>query len=162
MSKQNKMQTEATTSQLEVVEPMLKVKLVDINAKLPERANPTDAGADLFAPNELIIGGKTSKFMDLGIQMEIPEGMAGFIFARSGLGSKHGIRPRNCVGVIDSKYRGNLGMMVENNSNDTYHIHTGDRIAQLVLMPVYCLEVVEADTLDSKDDRGGGFGSSGK
>lgn len=93
--------------------------------------------------------------------MEIPDGYAGFIFARSGLGGK-GVRPRNCVGVIDSKYRGNLGIMIENNDNNTYRVSTGDRIAQLVIMPVQCLEIVQVDSLDMADDRGGGFGHSGK
>ena len=140
----------------------LKVKLVGDNARLPERANPTDAGADLFAPHELIIGARDSKFMDFGVQVEVPDGMAGYIFARSGLGSKHGIRPRNCVGVIDSKYRGNLCMMVENNSDSTYHIHSGDRVAQLVIMPVYLLDIVQADELDMTEERGGGLGHTGK
>ena len=132
--------------------PKLKVKLVHPSARLPQRANPTDAGADLFATEELLIGAKDSKFMDLGIQLEIPEGMAGFIFARSGLGGK-GVRPRNCVGVIDSKYRGNIGMMIENDGDHTYHVSTGDRIAQIVLMPVFCSEIVGVEELDMTDDR---------
>lgn len=141
--------------------PTMKVKLVSPDARLPERANPTDAGADLFATTELVIASKCSKFMDLGIQVEIPDGCAGFIFARSGIGGK-GIRPRNCVGVIDSKYRGNVGIMIENDNEATYHISTGDRIAQLVVMPVYLMNIEQADTLNMEDDRGGGLGHTGK
>lgn len=140
---------------------LIKTKLTLENARLPERANPTDAGADLFATQEMLILPKGCSFMDLGIQIEIPVGYAGFIYARSGLGSK-GIRPRNCVGVIDCKYRGNIGVMIENNSDTVKEIYVGDRIAQIVIMPVIdgCFEEVEE--LDETDNRNGGFGHTGR
>jgi dUTP pyrophosphatase len=140
---------------------MIKTKLVSEKARLPERANPDDAGADLFSPVFCIILPLQSVEIDFGIQMEIPSGYAGFIFARSGLGSR-GIRPRNCVGVIDSKYRGNIKIKLENHQ-DMYHIvDVGDRIAQIVILPVSTEEFVAVDKLDMDGDRGGGFGSSGK
>lgn len=139
----------------------MKVKLTLPTAKVPQRANPTDAGADLFATETIIIRPNTSYFMDLGVQVEIPEGYVGLIFARSSLGSR-GIRPRNCVGVIDSKYRGNLGMMIENVSNFEYAVLTNDRIAQFVLMPIITPEFEVVDELDMENDRQGGFGSTGK
>lgn len=139
----------------------MNVKLVNINAQLPKRANPTDAGADLFSPIGTIIDPNQNKFIDLGIQIELPKDSVGFIFARSGLGSKNGIRPRNCVGVIDEKYRGNLGMMVENSSQSPFEINIGDRIAQLVICPVLTPSFIEVDDLDLTGDRLGGFGSTG-
>ena len=140
---------------------MIKIKLVNEHAKVPERANPTDAGADLFATENAIILPMDNYFMDFGFQMEIPEGYCGLIFARSGLGSKKGIRPRNCVGVIDSKYRGNVGMMIENHSINHCLIHRGDRIAQLVIVPIGYSPFKQVDELDMTDDRSGGFGSTG-
>ena len=139
----------------------MNVKLVNINAQLPKRANPTDAGADLFSPIGTIISPNQNKFIDLGIQIELPKDSVGFIFARSGLGSKNGIRPRNCVGVIDEKYRGNLGMMVENSSPSPFEINIGDRIAQLVICPILTPSFEEVKELDLIDDRLGGFGSTG-
>lgn len=141
---------------------MIKIKLVNDRAKVPERANPTDAGADLFATENCIILPMDNYFMDFGFQMEIPEGYCGMIFARSGLGSKKGIRPRNCVGIIDSKYRGNVGMMIENHNIQHVIIHEGDRIAQLVIVPIGYSPFVEVAELDMENDRNGGFGSSGK
>ena len=141
--------------------PKLKVKLVDKHAKLPERANPTDAGADLFATTEMVIGAKCSKFMDLGVQIQLPKGTFGLITARSGLGGK-GIRPRNCVGIIDEKYFGNIGIMIENNGDNSYRISTGDRIAQLLVLPVFTPEIESVSDFDRTDYRNGGFGSTGR
>jgi dUTP pyrophosphatase len=140
---------------------IMKVKLTHPNAKLPFRANPTDAGADLFATETVTIKPHSNYFMDLGIQTEIPVGFAGFIFARSGLGSKFGIRPRNCVGVIDCKYRNNIGIMIENHSDVEYMIIAGDRIAQFVILPIGLCDFEEVNELDMSDDRSGGFGSTG-
>lgn len=141
---------------------MLKIKLVDPNAYMPVRANETDAGADLISPVTRVLPANRYVFIDLGFQMELPKGTAGFIYARSGLGTKHGITPRNCVGVIDEKYRGNVGVILENNSNHDYFINAGDRIAQLVITPVMTPELVQVEELDMTDDRQGGFGHTGK
>lgn len=140
----------------------MRVKLTLPTAQAPKRANPTDAGADLFSPVNVQIPPHGTHFIDFGVQIELPQTTVGYIFARSGLGSKYGIVPRNCVGVIDEKYRGNLGMMVKNDSNEPYAILEGDRIAQLVIQPVFTPEIVVVDSLDMTDDRQGGFGSSGK
>jgi dUTP pyrophosphatase len=140
----------------------MNVKLTLENAKLPKRTNPTDAGADLFSPVKVQIPPHESVFIDLGVQMELQEGTVGLIFARSGLGSKHGIRPRNCVGVIDAKYRDNIGIMVENASEDYYEIEVGDRIAQIVIVPILTPDFQIVDELDIEGARNGGFGNSGK
>lgn len=137
------------------------IKLTHRWAKAPKRSNPTDAGADLFSPVEVLIPPHESRFVDFGVQLEIPEGYCGLVFARSGLGGE-GIRPRNCVGVIDSKYRGNIGMMVENAGDETRRIYMGDRISQLVIVPIELPEFRVVNELCMEDDRMGGFGSSGK
>lgn len=139
----------------------INTKLTLLDAKLPLRSNPTDAGADLFSPVDILIKPHCSEFIDFGVQIEIPEGYAGFIYARSGLGGKFGIVPRNCVGVIDSKYRGNLGIMLENTGISMYVIKKGDRIAQLVIAPISTPEFIENE-LDMTDDRKSGFGGTGR
>lgn len=137
----------------------MKVKLTKPTAKLPYRANPTDAGADLFATETVVI--ENNYQMDLGVQIELPKGYVGLIFARSSLGGQ-GIVPRNCVGVIDEKYRGNLGIRIKNDNPCPVKIMEGDRIAQLVIVPVLTPEFEEVEELDMEGDRGGGFGSTGK
>lgn len=137
----------------------MRIKKTHENAKLPWRAHPTDAGADLFSPEEVTIPAHESRFVDLGIQMELPKGTTGLIFARSGLGGK-GIRPRNCAGVVDEKYRGNVGIMMENHSDKEYTINVYDRIAQLVIVPVLTVYFDWAEELDMEGDRQGGFGST--
>lgn len=139
----------------------MKVKIVNENAKIPHRANLTDAGADLYSPISCVVNAHSNQFIDLGIQIELPHNTVGLITARSGLGSKYGIRPRNCVGIIDETYRGNLGIMVENSSDEDFKINQGDRIAQLLVMPVSYLDFEEVENL-SETKRGlGGFGSTG-
>lgn len=140
----------------------MKVKLTALNAKAPLRANPTDAGADLISPECFIVAPNGHYFIDFGFQMELPKGKVGLIFARSRLGSFEGITPRNCVGVIDEKYRGDIGMMVKNDSNYPFKVMTGDRIAQLVIVPVETPEFEVVEELDMEGDRKGGFGSTGK
>lgn len=139
----------------------MNVKLTLPNSKVPERSNPTDAGADLFSPVCVTVEPMGNVFIDFGVQIELPKSTTGLIFARSGLGSKCGIRPRNCVGVIDEKYRNNLGMMVENHSTEPYTINVGDRIAQLVIVPILTPTINVVNKLDMTDDRNGGFGSTG-
>jgi dUTP pyrophosphatase len=139
----------------------MKIKLTLPNAKVPKRSHPTDAGADLFSPVNVIVEPMGHIFIDLGVQIELPQFTTGLIFARSGLGSKHGIRPRNCVGVIDEKYRDNLGIMLENNNTKAFEIKVGDRIAQLVIMPIIIPKMEVVKELDMINNRAGGFGSTG-
>lgn len=142
----------------------IKIKKIHENAKLPKRGSEYSAGADLYAClNEDIVipPGKTA-FVSLGIQMEIPEGYAGFVFARSGLASKEGLAPANKVGVVDSDYRGNCMVAIHNQSDEMRIVRNGDRIAQLVIMPVCMAEFIESDELSETGRGGGGFGSTGK
>lgn len=128
-------------------------------ARLPERAHPSDAGADLFSRDNCEIYPGEQKLVDTGVAVKIPRGFAGFIFNRSSQGKK-GITIPHSVGVIDADYRGNLKVLLKNISEDPYVIEAGDRIAQLVI------QRVELPTFyDSWNDttRGtGGFGSTGQ
>ena len=128
-------------------------------AKLPERQYPSDAGADLFSIETYEIYPNQQKLIDTGVAIKIPRGFAGFIFNRSSQGKKGIIIPHS-VGVIDSDYRGNLKVLLKNNSEDPYKIQAGDRIAQLVIQRVELPRFYDAwnDT-----QRGtGGFGSTGQ
>lgn len=138
----------------------MNIKLTLPNARVPERANEGDAGADLFSPVEVIVRGKGTAFVDFGVQVEIPDGYVGQIYARSGLGGR-GIIPRNCVGIIDCKYRGNLGMMVKNDSDVDYKIEVGSRIAQFVVVPVITPTFNVVEEFEDEVGRNGGFGSTG-
>ena len=93
--------------------------------------------------------------------MEIPEGYFGGVYARSGLSSKKGLRPGNCVGIIDSDYRGEIKVPLHNDSDIVQSIKTGDRIAQLIIQPYLSVEFEEADELSGTERGSGGFGHSG-
>ena len=142
----------------------VKIKKTHKNAKLPARGSEYSAGADLYAclDEDLEIMPGETKFVTLGIQMELPEGYAGFVFARSGLASKEGLAPANKVGVVDSDYRGNCMVAIHNHSQEKRIVKNGDRIAQLVIMPVCLAEFVEAEVLSETERGSGGFGSTGK
>jgi len=127
-------------------------------AKLPERAHPTDAGADLFAYEDLEIYPNEQKLVDTGIAVKIPHGFAGFVYNRSSQGKK-GITIPHSVGVIDSGYRDTIKVLLKNIGDDPYKITAGDRIAQLVIQKV---ELVGFKDIWNDSTRGtGGFGSTG-
>lgn len=127
-------------------------------AFLPQRANPTDAGADLRSAEALEIYPGEQKLVDCGVAVKIPKNYAGFIFNRSSQG-KRGITIPHSVGVIDSDYRGNIKVILRNLSEDPYRIEKGDRIAQLVIMPILLCNFV--DTWNDTARGTGGFGSTG-
>ena len=132
--------------------------LVENKESLPRRANATDAGADLMSIEDLEIYPGEQKLVGTGVATKIPEGYAGFVFNRSSQGKK-GITIPHSVGVIDSGYRGEIKVLLKNISEDPYKISRGDRIAQLVLVPVLLPEFVD---IWNDTARGtGGFGSTG-
>ena len=134
----------------------MKIKLIDFGGDKPLRAHDNDAGADVFAQhNQTIYSGQTIKF-PLGFGLELPDGYVGYIFPRSGLSSK-GIVCE--LPPIDSGYRGEIHAIVTNNGNNSYDIKKGDRIGQLVIMPVL---IPEFTYEDSKQRGDGAFGSTGK
>ena len=139
------------------------VQRLDLDMPLPAYAHLGDAGIDLHARESVVIpcgGGRV--LMPTGIAIAIPLGWAGFVLPRSGLALKHGLSVVNSPGLIDSAYRGELKVVLINTDpSDDYEVTRGDRIAQLVLQRVGDVTWNEVDEL-SGDDRGGGFGHSGR
>lgn len=138
-------------------------KKVIPNAKAPIQSSSNAAGYDLYAlleSDSLTICPGQTMMIHTGISVMIPLGYAGFIFARSGLSTKQGLRPANCVGVIDADYRGNIIVALYNDSAKAQTVKDGDRIAQLVVMPVLPLTFHEVDELARTERGTGGFGST--
>ena len=139
------------------------VQRLDPEMPLPAYAHPGDAGIDLHARESIVIpcgGGRV--LMPTGIAIAIPLGWAGFVLPRSGLALRHGLSVVNSPGLIDSAYRGELKLVLINTDpTDDYEVTRGDRVAQLVLQRVGEVTWNEVDEL-SGDDRGGGFGHSGR
>ena len=142
----------------------IKIKKLRDTAKIPERGTAYAAGYDLFAAldDEAFIQPGETKKIGTGIAAAIPEGYFGGIFARSGLAAKEGLRPSNCVGVIDADYRGEILVALYNDSSEVRTIVPQQKIAQLVVMPFLAVEFEEADTLDDTERGTGGFGHTGK
>ena len=141
----------------------LMIKKLDERAKVPAFATEGAAGADLYVlldePLTLMPGERA--LLPTGIAMAIPEGLVGLVFARSGLAVKHGITLSNCVGVIDSDYRGELKIGVINQGGSAYTIEPFERVAQMVLTPFVAAEIEPAGSLPETKRGEGGFGSSG-
>ena len=142
----------------------INIKKMNKNAIMPHRATTFSAGADLYAciSEDIVINPSERILIPTGIAMAIPESYGGFIFPRSGTASKYGISLSNCVGVVDSDYRGEIKIAIINHINEVYTIKNGDRIAQMVIMPVDLCSYTECDSLDETDRGEGGFGSTGK
>lgn len=138
--------------------PLKFIKL-DKNATTPTKANESDAGFDLYASHGAILDKHTHKLIKTGIAMEIPKGYVGLIWPRSGMAYKYGIDV--FAGVIDSGYRGDIGVILYNSQHGKYLIESGDRIAQLVLQKVEDFELVEVSELNNTDRYKKGFGSTG-
>lgn len=143
------------------------------NAVLPQYATAGSAGLDLRACLDAPLtlerhaaGAAEGRWncvkVPTGLAMAIPEGYVGLIFARSGLATKHGLAPANCVGVIDSDYRGEIVVALVNLGAEDYIIQPGERIAQLVIVPFAQPALVETGALSQTDRGTGGFGSTGK
>jgi len=136
----------------------------DKNAKAPTRGSEAAAGYDLYADileAATIMPGETV-FISTGISVEIPDGYFGAVFARSGLACKAGLRPANCVGVIDSDYRGEIKVALHNDSEFVRVVRRDERVAQLVILPYEQVEFEEVYTLNETMRGGGGFGSTGE
>lgn len=140
------------------------VKRLRPNAILPTYGSTEAAGADLYAcldaPATILPG--ESVFIPTGLAMEIPKGYAGLAYARSGLACKRGLAPANKVGVIDSDYRGEFMIVLHNHGSHPQTVVHGERIAQLVITPVYTPGFTEVDELSDTNRGAGGFGSTGK
>lgn len=142
----------------------IKIKKLSENAKLPRYGSEFAAGADLYACEStpvVLLSGET-KFIHTGIALELPEGYAGLVYARSGLACKQDLAPANKVGVVDCDYRGEVMVALHNHGKEVRTVSGGDRIAQLVVAPVIHADFEEAETLSDTVRGVGGFGSTGK
>ena len=145
----------------------LKIKRLSDTATIPTKAHPTDACFDIYADimsmdgDAIVIAPHETIKIKSGFATNIPHGYWAAIFARSGLATKQGLRPANCVAVIDEPYTGEWLVPLHNDTEDYQTVHHGDRIAQFTLMPYYDTELVTVDELESTDRGDGGFGSSG-
>ena len=133
-------------------------------AILPRRATLDSAGCDLHAclDSEVTVLPGETRLIPTGFAMAIPRGFGGFIFARSGLGVRHGMVPANCVGVIDADYRGEGLVALRNHSQTPYTVRPGERVAQMVVLATPMWESEETESLDETQRGAGGFGSTGR
>lgn len=141
----------------------IKLKKLSDTAKIPTRGSEYAAGYDLYADiaEDVTIQPHTTAKIGTGLSIEIPDGYFGAVFARSGLASKQGLRPANCVGVCDSDYRGEYIVALHNDSDTERVVNPGDRIAQLVIMPYLAVDFTEVSSLSDTQRGAGGFGSTG-
>lgn len=139
------------------------VKKLNEKAILPSYGSEFAAGADLYAclESEITVNPHETVLIPTGIAMEIPVGLAGFIYARSGLATKKGLAPANKVGVIDSDYRGEVKVALHNHSNTPQTVAEGERVAQLVIAPYIAAQFEEKEELSQTVRGEGGFGSTG-
>jgi dUTP pyrophosphatase len=141
----------------------IRVKKLTDTAKLPTRGSSSAAGYDLYADIEVktVISPHTTVMIPTGLSMEIPDGYFGAIFARSGLAVKEALRPANCVGVVDSDYRGEFMIALHNDGDKERIVEPYERIAQMVVIPYLQVDFEETDSLSDTERGEGGFGSTG-
>lgn len=140
----------------------IKFKKLSENAVIPSYGTEYSAGADLYSSMEdVTINPNETVFIHTDISIEIPVGLVGLIYARSGMACKKGVAPANKVGVIDSDYRGEIMVVLYNHSNQAVTIAKGDRVAQLVIAPYIKANFQEVDELEDTVRGEGGFGSTG-
>lgn len=142
----------------------IKVKKLKPKAMLPSYGSVDAAGADLYACLEepVTVAPGATVFIPTGLSMELPQGTAGLIYARSGLACKRGLAPANKVGVIDSDYRGEFIVALHNHGSQPQTVEHGERVAQLVITPVLTPGFEEVSDLSDTFRGSGGFGSTGK
>lgn len=136
----------------------MKIKL-DPMAWIPERAHSTDAGLDLKSPGNVTVPARGSAIIDTGVHIQLPPGTAGMLKSKSGLNVKHGITSE---GVIDEGYTGSIVVKLYNHTFDDYHVSIGDKISQLVVIPVLTPEIEFVDVLNGGERGDNGFGSTGR
>lgn len=136
----------------------MKIKL-DPMAWIPERAHNTDAGLDLKSPINITVPARGSATIDTGVHIQLPHGTAGMLKSKSGLNVKYGI---TSDGVIDEGYTGSIVVKLYNHTFDDYHVNIGDKISQLVVIPVLTPDLEFVDELDGGERGNNGFGSTGR
>jgi len=136
---------------------------LDDGATAPTYAHDTDAAADLYAADTIVLPAhSTGNMVRTGVHIQLPENWMGIIVPRSSIGAKTGLRLSNSVGIIDQEYLGQLGVLYDNISDSDYTINAGDRIAQLLIMPSYRFKAKVVDHLEETERSSDGFGSTGK
>ena len=142
----------------------LRIKKLRDNAQMPTYGSEYAAGADMYAATDeaVTIQPGETKLIPTGLAFEIPEGYAGFVYARSGLASKRGLAPANKVGVIDADYRGEVMVALHNHGTEAQSVEAGERIAQMIIAPFVAVNYVFSDELDDTVRGEGGFGSTGR
>lgn len=142
----------------------INVKLLRDGAHMPTYGSAEAAGADLYACLEaaVTVNPGETVWIPTGVAMEIPKNCAGLVFARSSMGAKRDLAPANKVGVIDSDYRGEINVVLHNHGSKIQQVEPGERVAQLVIVPVFTPGFCQVDELDDTARGTGGFGSTGK
>lgn len=143
----------------------IKVKKLNDLAKIPTRGSEAAAGYDLYAAipcNVVEISPHSTVKIGTGLSFELPEKTFAAIFARSGIATKRGLRPANCVGVIDSDYRGECIVALHNDTDEVMRVEANERIAQIVLLPYIEMNFKETTELSETERNDGGFGNSGR
>lgn len=142
----------------------IKVKKLNNLATIPTRGSDHAAGYDLYAATDytINIAPHSTVKVGTGLSFELPEGTFAAIFARSGIATKRGLRPANCVGVCDSDYRGEYIVALHNDTDEVMSIEAGERIAQMILLPYIGMSFEEVNNLTETERGEGGFGSTGK
>lgn len=138
----------------------VQIKKLTPDATLPAYGRPGDAGLDLVSKEDYTLVPGEQHVFKLGIALAIPEGTVGLVWDRSGMAAKHGIK--TMAGVLDHTYRGELGVVLMNIAKHPYEVKKGDRIAQLLIQPIYTAMITEVDELSETIRGEGGFGSSGR
>ena len=135
---------------------------LDRELPVPRRSHPGDAGVDLYARVDVTLEPGERSLVPTGIAVAIPDGHAGFVVPRSGLAIRHGVGVVNGPGLVDAGYRGEVKVILVNHGQDRVRLARGDRIAQLVVVPVLMAEFVEVESLPDSKRGSGGFGSTGR
>lgn len=142
----------------------VRIKKLNERAVIPTYGSVGSAGGDLYSAeeNDITVAPGQTAFIGTGLAVEIPQGLVGLVYARSGLACKKGLAPANKVGVIDSDYRGEIKVALYNHGKETQTVAKGERIAQLVIAPFVFAEYEETDDLSDTARGEGGFGSTGR
>lgn len=140
----------------------LKVKKIHEDAIIPNFAHPGDAGMDLFSVDKLVVNPTESALVPTGICIELPKDTEAQVRPRSGLALKHSVTVLNSPGTIDEGYRGEIKVVLINHGKSPFIIEKGDKIAQMVVKPIYDIDILEVEALDESERGEGGFGSTGR
>ena len=139
----------------------LKIKKLHDDAIIPNFAHKGDAGMDLYSIEEVVIPASESKLIKTGISIALPKNTEAQVRPRSGLALKHSVTVLNTPGTIDEGYRGEIGVILINHGKEDFTVNKNMKIAQMVVKPIYDINILEVSNLDDTERGNGGFGSTG-